>query len=175
MKKLNVIFLVLISVATIFPQKTIKTAYKIMFDDHHLTIKHNKKNYRLALGEAINAAKITDAELIFADKKGSFTYLIVAVSGQSKYEQDDRHCGAGMESNLIWIKLNSRLKVSQFMSERYESCWSSVSSNDGFLINGKTLKMSVDNFRDETTTNLFYNSGEPEMGFRIEHRRSVQP
>ncbi|HQU83131.1 MAG TPA: hypothetical protein PKY59_08410 [Pyrinomonadaceae bacterium] len=164
-------FFILLFAISVFPQKS---AYKLLFDDDNLTVKYQKKHYKLRLGEAIDASKITEAELLFADKKNDFTYLVVAVSGQSKSQVDDGHCGAGMESNLIWVKLNSRLKVVSHKSQRFESCWTSIVSDEGYVIKGKTLQMSVDNVSEKTTTEIFYDSANPDKGFKVEIKKMAK-
>src|SRR5215212_1262020 len=106
-----------------------KSAYTIRARSERLSVKYQGKAHQLSLGDKIDAAKITDTEILFANRKGAFTYLLIDVSGQSKEKSDDRQCGAGIESNLIWIKLDAAWKIVAAGSERYESCWSGITSD----------------------------------------------
>jgi hypothetical protein len=142
-----------------------KGEYAIRARSGQLIVKHKGKAHALRLGDKIDAAEITNTEILFADRRDAFTYLLVDVVGDSREKQNDRQCGAGIESNLIWIKLDAAWKIVEAASERYESCWSSITSQDGYKINGNLLTVEFDNFREDVTVKLSYNAGEPEKGF----------
>jgi hypothetical protein len=164
MKYLIVAFILFSTVNFAFAQKS---EYAIRGRNGTLTVKHKGKAHALRLGgDMIDAAKITETEILFANRKGAFTYLLVDVVGDSKEKSDDRQCGAGIESNLIWIKLDAAWKIVKSASERYESCWSGITSGDGYKINGNLLTIEFDNFRDNVNVKLSYNAGEPEKGFQ---------
>jgi hypothetical protein len=149
-----------------------KSEYTIRARSERLIVKHKGKAHALTLGDKIDAAKITSAEILFASRKDGFVYLLVDVVGQSREKQNDRQCGAGIESNLIWIKLDAAWKIVESGSERYESCWSGITSDDGYKINGNLLTVEFDNFRDDVSVKLSYNADAPEKGFRIERKVS---
>jgi hypothetical protein len=109
---------------------------------------------------------VTDAEILFVNRKDDFTYLVIAVSGDSRDESSDRQCGAGIEANLLWIKLDSIWQTADINSVRYESCWSSVSSDEGYKIAGNNLSIEFDNFRDDLNVKMSYNAEQPEKGFQ---------
>jgi hypothetical protein len=164
MRYLIVAFILFLSCNLAFAQKS---EYAIRGKNRTLTVKHKGKAHALRLDDdMIDAAKITETEILFADRKGAFTYLLIDVVGDSKEKPDDRQCGAGTESNLIWIKLNAAWKIAESASERYESCWSGVTSGDGYKINGNLLTVEFDNFRDNVNVKLSYDAGEPEKGFQ---------
>ncbi|MEP6902491.1 MAG: hypothetical protein ABJA66_12120 [Actinomycetota bacterium] len=160
------IFLCFASVLA-FGQKPIKTVYKIRAKDSTLIVTYQGKAHKLAITEKIDAAKITDTDILFADRKDGFTYLIVNVSGWSKAKQDDRQCGAGVESNLLWIKLNPAWKITEIKSAHYQLCWSSIDADDGYKINGNLLNVEFNNFRDNVRVKLTYNAELSELGFQI--------
>lgn len=163
MKYLSAAFILFLTASFVFAQKS---EYTIRFKNERLIVGHQGKAHTLALGgEQIDAAKITSAEILFASRRDGFIYLLIDVSGQSREKRNDRQCGAGIESNLIRIKLDSRWQIVDSASERYESCWSGITSGDGYKINGRVLTIEFDNFRAGETTKLSYNADEPEKGF----------
>jgi hypothetical protein len=154
-----------------FGQKSNDPAYKIRARRGGISVTFQGKAHWLNVGAEIDAAKITETELLFAAQKDGFRYLVIDVSGQSKDPEDDRQCGAGVEANLLWIKLDSKWKISAVKSVRYESCWSSISLNDSFKISGNSLNIEFDNFRDDVNVKVTYNSDQPEKGFQIEETK----
>jgi len=153
-----------------FGQSAEKDVYKIRAKGSRLIVTYQSKSHTLNTVEQIDAAKVTNTEILFAARKDDFTYLVVDVSGQSREKQNDRQCGAGVEANLIWIKLDAKWQIAGINSQRYESCWSSVTSTDGYKISGKTLSIDIDNIRDDKNVKLFYDSDAPEKGFQIEEK-----
>lgn len=163
MKYLSTVLVLFLTANFAFGQKS---AYTIRRQNRQLIVKYQGKAHTLKLGDKIDAAKITDTEILFANRQGAFTYLVIDVSGQSKEKSDDRQCGAGIESNLIWMKLDAAWKIVEAQSERYESCWSGITSDDGYRIKGNTLIIEFDNFRENINVKLAYNADEPEKGFQ---------
>ena len=167
--KTVLIFIVLcLASGLAFGQKSTKDVYKIRAKGLQLVVTFQGKSHKLNTVEQIDAAKITDTKILFATKKDNFTYLVIDVSGQSREKENDRQCGAGIEANLLWIKLDSAWNISAINSVRYESCWSSIDMGDGIKISGNVLKIEFDNFREDINVKLSYNSDEPEKGFQIE-------
>ena len=128
------------------------------------------RSSRLNLGDQISAAKLDDVELLFAAQRGAFTYLVVAACGPSKPRPDARQCGAGVECDLVWIKLDAGRRVADSKAVRYESCWSPTTSSDGYKISGNKLELQVDDFREKVSRRVTYDAGEPEKGFQIAER-----
>lgn len=166
----TLIALIFLFSAVAFGQNSKKDVYKIRAKGGQLVVTFQGKAHALDASEQIDAAKITGTQILFASRRDDFTYLLVDVSGQSREKQNNRQCGAGTEANLIWIKLDAKWQIADIKSERYESCWSSVSSNEGYKISGKTLTVEFDNFRDERSVKLLYNADEPEKGLQKEEK-----
>jgi len=167
MKYLSTVLVLFLTAGFAFAQKS---EYTIRARNERLVVKYKGKAHTLALKDKIDAAKITETEILFASRKDGFTYLVVDVIGQSREESNDRQCGAGIESNLIWIKLDAAWKIVAASSERYESCWSGITSDNGYQIKGDTLTIELDNFRENINVKLSYNAAEPEKSFRIEQK-----
>ncbi len=166
LKCISIIIAALLLSSFAFAQKS-KTAYKVRAKGVTLVVTYQGKAHTLNTAEQIDAAKVTDTEILFANRKADFTYLVIAVGGQSKAKQDDRQCGAGEEDNLLWIKLDSKWKIADIKSIRYESCWSPTTSEDGYKIKGNTLTIQISDFHRDVDALVSYNANEPEKGFII--------
>src|SRR5215217_1049216 len=90
-----IIVMLLISSFALSAQKSPKTQYKVRAKGLKLVVTYQGKPHTLNTSEQIDAAKVTDTEILFADRKDGFTYLVVAVGGQSRENENDRQCGAG--------------------------------------------------------------------------------
>ena len=143
---------------------------KILIKNDNLIFSYQGKAQALNIRAQIDAEKITDADILFVNRQNGFIYLVISVCGQSREKQNDRQCGAGVECNLIWIKLDSKRQIVGVNSIRYESCWSSAASNDGYKINGSKLTIEFDNFREKLNYKVSYNADEAEKGFKVEKR-----
>ena len=168
LKYVSIVALILLITSFAFAQKSAKsTTYKVHAKGLKLIVTYQGKAHTLNTSEQIDAAKVTDTEILFTNRKDNFTYLVVDVIGQSKAKQDDHQCGAGTESNLIWIKLDAAWKVVDIKSVRYESCWSTTTSEEGYKIKNNTLTINISDFHRDVDAIVSYNASEPEKGFII--------
>lgn len=148
-------------------QKSRDPAYQIGAKNRGLIVTYRKKKHRFDVGEHIDAAKITETELLFLTEKDGFRYLLIDVSGGSRAKPNDRQCGAGVESNLLLLKLDAGWKMHDVKSVRYQSCWSGIELDEPFKITKNSLHFSFDNIRDKLSVSVFYDADEPEKGFQI--------
>lgn len=118
--------------------------------------------------EHIDAVNIEDASVLFLTRKDGFVYLVLSVCGLSKIPPDDRECGAGVECNLLWLKLDERWRILDAKSERYESCWAPITSDGGPKVGGKLLTLEYDNLRDNLRHVVTYDADNPEQGLKSE-------
>ena len=102
----------------------------------------------IRVSEYVDAARVTDASVIFESRDGIYIYLLLDVCGPSKDRPDDRQCGAGVECNLLWLKLDSRRRVTDADSARYESCWAPITTEEGYRVTGGTLRLVVQDLRE---------------------------
>ncbi len=154
-----------------FAQKSNDPSYKIRARNGGVSVTFKGKAHWLNVSGQIDAAKVTETELMFANQKDGFRYLVIDISGWSREKQNDRQCGAGVESNLIWLKLDSAWKILDVKAVRYQSCRSGIDLNDSFKSTKNSLNIEFDNFRDDVKTKLSYNADEPEKGFQIEETK----
>ncbi len=172
MKKALIFVVLCFAAVSSFGQNSLRSAYKIRAKGFSLVVTFQGKAHQLATNsEQIDAAKITDTDILFAKRKDGFTYLVVNVSGWSREKQNDRQCGAGIESNLLWIKLDAAWKIAALKSVNYESCWQTIDAGDGYKIDGNSLNIEFDNFRDDVHTKMSYNAEQPEKGFLVEETK----
>jgi hypothetical protein len=141
---------------------------RVSRDGRSISLVERGRAHALPLAEQVGAARIEDAKLLFVTRRGEFTYLLIDVCGASKRRPDDRQCGAGQECDILWVKLDRRRKVSEAKSERYESCWLPVTSEDGPRIIGRRLTLVLDNLREWVRKEVGYDAERPEEGLTFE-------
>jgi hypothetical protein len=122
----------------------------------------------LPLKDAILAARLEEVKLLFVSRAGSFTYLVADACGPSKAVPDARMCGAADECALLWMKLDAGWRIKDIKSARYESCWKTSTSADGYKISGRRLQIAYDDFSESKSYKLSYDADRPELGFQIE-------
>lgn len=121
----------------------------------------------LDLTGQIDAMRIEKASTLLLSRAGGFTYLLLDVCGLSKVPPDDRQCGAGVECNVVWLKLDAAWRVRGAQNQRYESCWAPVTSDEGPKVEGRRLTLAVEDFRDEVRREVTYDADNPEAGLTV--------
>jgi hypothetical protein len=151
-------------------QSVAKADFKIRGKGRQVMLTYRGRSHKLDVGEQIDAAKLTDVTLLFASRRGPYIYLVVDACGSSKPKSDDRHCGAGTECNLLWIKVNTEWRIVDSKSVRYESCWQPITSSEGYKISGGNFEMVYEDLRQKVGYRVTYNVEQPERGFQVEER-----
>ncbi|HKG11933.1 MAG TPA: hypothetical protein VKB12_01285 [Pyrinomonadaceae bacterium] len=126
--------------------------------------------HTLNLSKQIDAAHIEDASVLFLTRRGGFVYLVLTVCGLSRFPPGDRQCGAGIECNLVWLKLDGRWRALDSKSERYESCWAPITSEEGPKVVGKLLTLVYEDLRENLRHEVTYDDDSPERGLKSETR-----
>ena len=167
--KAIVLFLLLSAASSIHAQTaTDKAQLKLRGRGKSLVLTTARVRRVLDVKEQIYAARLEEVKLLFVTRKESFTYLLVDACGPSKAVADARRCGAADECALLWIKLDAAWKITAIKPARYESCWQSSSSSDGYKISGRTLRMQYDDFGEKKSYKLSYDADQPERGLQVE-------
>jgi hypothetical protein len=135
-----------------------------------VVVRSGGRSHRLDLSKYINAAHIEDVSVAFLTRKDGFTYLVLDVCGLSKLPPDDHECGAGVECDLVWLKLDGVWRVKEAKDALYMSCWSSISNDDAVRIEGRRLFVEYDNFRSNTRGRVTYDADNPESGLVVEEK-----
>jgi len=128
------------------------------------------QTHEVSIKDQFGAAGLSSVKLQSAKEADGFIYLLLDVRGPSKIPGDSHQCGAGMESNLIWLKLDKSWKRVDAKNVLYESCWSTVDPEDPPQWQGDTLKVTVDRVQSGVATTLVatYSYKHPEEGLKIE-------
>ncbi len=126
--------------------------------------------HTLNLAKQIGAARIEDVSVLFLTRQGESVYLLLQVCGLSKLPPDDRQCGAGIECNLVWLKLDNRWRELEAKSVLYESCWLPLTSESGPAVTGRRLTLEYDDLREEMHYKIDYDADKPEKGFAVEKK-----
>jgi hypothetical protein len=129
----------------------------------------------LDISKQIDAAHIEDADVLFITRKGGFVYLLLEVCGLSRFPPGDRQCGAGIECNLVWLKLDERWRALDAKSERYESCWAPITSEEGPKVKGRLLTLEFDDLRENLRHEVTYDADAPERGLKSATRPLPEP
>jgi hypothetical protein len=123
--------------------------------------------HTLDLTKHIDAARIEEVSVHFLTRRGDSAYLLLDVCGLSKVPPDDRQCGAGIECNVVWLKLDRAWRVRDARSVRYESCWAPITSDEGPRVAGRRLTLTVDDLREELRREVVYDADDPEKGLAV--------
>lgn len=146
-------------------------------DAHRVTLRGRGQQLILTSGavrrayplkDSVLAARLEEVKLLYLSRAGSFTYLVVDACGPSKAVPDARMCGAADECSLLWMKLDGAWRLKDIKSARYESCWQSSSSVDGYKVSGRRLEMEYDDYSASKHYKLSYDADSPAQGFQIE-------
>jgi len=135
-----------------------------------VVVRDGGRSHVLDLSRHIEAMRIEDAAELFVTRKGGFVYLLLEVCGLSKVPPDDRQCGAGIECDLVWLKLDEAWRERDAKSVRYESCWQPITSDEGPKLNGRALPLEYDDLRDNTRHEVTYDADRPEEGLAEKSR-----
>lgn len=129
-----------------------------------LVVTERGRSHTLEVWEQIEAARVEDADALFLTHKDGFVYLLLRICGPSKSKPDDHECGAGVECDLVWVKLDEAWRKLEAKSVRYDSCWSPIMSEEGPKTSGRRVSVEYDNLRDNTHHELTYDADKPEEG-----------
>jgi hypothetical protein len=134
---------------------------------HSVVVSERGRAHALDLTKHIDAARIEEASVLFLTRRGEAAYLVLDVCGLSKVPPDDRQCGAGIECNVVWLKLDRAWRVADARNVRYESCWAPITSDEGLKVAGRRLTLTVDDLREEVRREVSYEADSPEAGLSV--------
>ena len=138
-----------------------------------IVVTERGRSHTLDLTKHIDAARIEDVSVLFLTRAGGFAYLLLDVCGLSKVPPDDRQCGAGVECNVVWLKLDGTWRVRDAQNARYESCWAPVTSDEGPKVEGRRMTLVLEDFREEVRREVAYDADNPAAGLTV--RQSALP
>ena len=143
---------------------------KLHWKGSTVLVHEGTSEHELAIRDHFHAVILEKVILQSAKESGGFIYLLLDVTGPSKVPPDAHQCGAGTESDLIWLKLDKDWKIQDARDFRYDSCWATVSADDGPKWEGDTLKVavfSVASGRNGMNQLATYSYKHPEDGIKV--------
>lgn len=142
---------------------------KVRWQGSTVYFRGGSTSHALAIRDYFHAVRLDQVGLQSAKEANGFTYLLLDVTGPSKVPGDNHQCGAGTESDLIWLKLDKNWKLLDAKNFRYDSCWATISVDDPPQWQGDTLKVTADSFKDGAGTTLVatYSYKHPEEGLKV--------
>ncbi|MFL6333449.1 MAG: hypothetical protein ACJ754_09100 [Pyrinomonadaceae bacterium] len=173
MKQLGFVILVLLALSLVCaagtqtgaaPQGAFKVRPKGRLS---VVVTERGRAHTINLTEQVDAMRIEKASTLFLSRAGGFTYLVLDVCGLSKVPPDDRQCGAGVECNVVWLKLDAAWRVRGAQNQRYESCWAPITLEDEMKVEGRRLSFAVEDFRKEVRREVTYDADHPETGLTV--------
>lgn len=123
--------------------------------------------HTLDLTKHVDAMKIEDVSVLLLTREGEFAYVLLDVCGLSKVPPDDRQCGAGIECNVVWLKLDRARRVRDAQNARYESCWAPITSEEGPKVSGRRMTLALEDFREEVRREVTYDADSPRGGLKV--------
>ena len=156
------ILLLLGSVWTSAQQKVpLGSRLKLHWHANSVRFVEDGRTHEISLKGLFDAVELDSVKLQSATESKGFIFLLLDVEGPSTLPRDNHECGAGNESNLVWLKVDQEWKLLDAKSFRYDSCWASISVIDPPRWEGDTLTVTTDN---KVVT---YSYKRPEEGLKI--------
>jgi hypothetical protein len=138
------------------------------WDEKSVTLYEGKQKHTIALNDEIDASEIDSVKLQSAKQSGNHIYLLLDVTGPSRGRgAGGSFCGAGQESDLIWVQLDSKWSVEDIQSFLYYSCIHSVETLEEPSWTGPILEAKSDNYSDRVEETARYTLNKPENGIQI--------
>jgi hypothetical protein len=151
-------------------QSSLGARFKLRWGRDTVRFSVRGETHEVSIRKYFYAARLANVKLESAEEAGGFIYLLLDVTGPSKDPPDSHQCGAGSESDLIWLKLDKDWKLTDAKQFRYDSCWSTISSYDDLSWDGDRLSVTADYVKEGgtvTTMVASYSYKHPEEGLKV--------
>ena len=134
----------------------------------HLLAADRAHTELLDLKGHLTSSGYQDYELINLRRTPKHVYLFLKVSGASRPLGGSSMCGAGEETDMVWLQLDQSLKIDKAQSENVESCFTDNNLiEQGDWTEKGHWEATFDDLRDRTEKRLMYDSSRPDRGFQI--------
>ncbi|ALN63576.1 hypothetical protein GLA29479_2710 [Lysobacter antibioticus] len=105
---------------------------------------------------------------------GELRYLLIEVDTASRADRTQGHCGAGIETDLVWLALDSSLQVRKHDAYRIASCLQSIEAGERVAAADGSLRVSLlrpgrDGEPDREVT-VRYDAADPSQGLQVHDR-----
>jgi hypothetical protein len=112
------------------------------------------------------AALINRAEILSARMHEGIWYVVVSVTGPTLRDGGLRHCGAGDEGNLVWLKMSGP-HVLDVRSVLYQSCAFSIEAYNRPQQVNQLWRVEYDSFSEKRKFVWTYDERTPQLGFSV--------
>jgi len=134
--------------------------YKLLIADTSRAEILDIKNY-------ITSDGYQEYELLdFAPRK-HHTYLLLQVSGPSRPLGGSSMCGAGEETDVVWLQLSKSWRIEKGQSENIDSCFHSTEVMEEGAWKNKQWEVTTDDFQDGLEKQIIYDSVHPETALQV--------
>lgn len=117
------------------------------------------------LEEKVHAAGGIDWIPIFRAIDGEENYLILEVTGSSRWPGGSTYCGAGTESDLVWLQFDNTLRLTASEVVLYESCFQNMDAIENIVgIHGIEIEYANWSERVEHRLRVSYDNNAPAAG-----------
>ena len=142
---------------------------KMRWQGNTVTFRDGGSSHEVSIRDQFHAVRLEKMILQSAKESNGLIFLLLDVTGPSKVPGDSHQCGAGTESDLIWLKLDKDWKLLDTQNFRYDSCWSTISADDPPKWQGDTFKVTVFSVTNGAgkTMEATYTYKHPEEGLKI--------
>lgn len=131
----------------------------------------------------LKLARITDVDgvverrALLADSghgPAELRYLLIEVDTASRSDRTQGHCGAGIETDLVWLALDAALQVRKHDAYRIASCLQSIEAGERVVAADGSLRVSLlrpgrDGEPDREVT-VRYDAADPSQGLQVHDR-----
>jgi hypothetical protein len=164
--------LVLLTAGAVLPQQNavpLGARLKLKWQGDVVRFQDGSASHEVSIRNQFHAVRLDKVALQSAKEAGGFIYLLLDVTGPSKVPQDSHQCGAGSESDLVWLKLDKDWKLQDAKNFRYESCWATIDMDDPPKWQGDTLSVTVFSVSEGAgkTLTASYSYKHPEEAFKV--------
>jgi hypothetical protein len=147
---------------------TLVGTVRVAVADTLLTLSDGRSRTTNSLQEYINSSGEYAHRLLDARRSGEGAlYLLIRTSGMSRPENPNAQCGAGDETNITWLQVDSTLRVVKGQTVLVASCLRShepVGGSDE--LTGEPLSIAF-HIRGDSIATASYDRRFPERGLRV--------
>lgn len=141
-----------------------------------VTVYYQGASTYIPLTDHIKVSELRDGNILYARNYSGSLYLVLDVAGNSYFRVRGWNYQTGTEAMLVWLKLDSSMRVQDIKTALYTSYWQNTFTYEGYQMRGPYLRQVYHNVSANVTYDLQYNNNRPDAGFYITtHPLSVTP
>jgi hypothetical protein len=139
---------------------------RVIIEENHAALALREySGTNVSLAPFVGAAAVDTAEILFQARSERVIYVVLRVAGPTRRKGGAHYCGAGRETNLVWLKV-SGAQVIDATTVLYESCAFSIEPGE-LRATTEGFNVRYDSFTEKRTFDLQYDHRAPERGFSL--------